>query len=302
MASKDAPIRQNQLLLPLLATLEEAGESLPTAALYDQIATRLGMTADQRATTTTISGRKVNKFAHDVRWAQQRAKFLALADHPERNTWRITAKGTRALTEARPGKVITIFETSKGIAIWANIEDAIGYIDSRSVNLFLTSPPYPLLRQKQYGLNTPLSYVDWLSKILGQCGDKLTDDGSIVLNLADAWIAGEPSLSLYQEELLVKLCQTEGWKLVERFAWHNPAKLPAPAAWVTVRRLRVKPALEQIYVLARSAFPYTKQKAVLQPYSPAMKRVLQAGGQAAATRPSGHAITAQAFAGQFLRT
>ncbi len=32
--------------------------------------------------------------------------------------------------------------------------------------------------------------------------------------------------------------------LAQEFYWYNPAKLPTPAEWVTIRRIRVKDAVD----------------------------------------------------------
>lgn len=70
---------------------------------------------------------------------------------------------------------------------------------------------------------------------------KIVKDGSVVLSL------GEPTLSLYQERVLIKFEDELGLKLCQRFAWNSPSKLPAPAEWVTVPRVRVKPSLGCVF-------------------------------------------------------
>ena len=40
------------------------------------------------------------------------------------------------------------------------------------------------------------------------------------------------------------LCEELEFYLAQECFWHNPAKLPAPAEWVTVRRQRIKDAVE----------------------------------------------------------
>jgi site-specific DNA-methyltransferase (cytosine-N4-specific) len=104
-----------------------------------------------------------------------------------------------------------------------------------------SSTPYLLVRSKEYRNEDERSYVEWLLCAAQEWPRKLTKTWSVVLNLGDAWRRGEPTLSLYQERLLIKLEDELGLKLCQRFAWQNTAKLPAPAVWVTVRRVRVKP-------------------------------------------------------------
>ncbi len=152
------------------------------------------------------------------------------------------------------------------------------------------------MRQKDYGNVSERAYVDWLLRIAAQWPRKLARDGSIVLNLGDTWMAGAPHQSLYQERLLVRLNDELGLRLCQRFAWFNPAKLPAPAEWVTVRRVRVRPSLESIFWLSASDHPKANNRNVLVPYSASMRRLLAHGGERSARRPSGHLMRDGGFA------
>jgi site-specific DNA-methyltransferase (cytosine-N4-specific) len=80
-----------------------------------------------------------------------------------------------------------------------------------------------------------------------------------------------------------------GFHLCQEFFWHNPAKMPAPAEWVNVRRIRVKDSVEYIYWLSASEFPKADNTKVLQAYSPDIKRLIKRGIKKS-VRPSGHNI------------
>ena len=95
--------------------------------------------------------------------------------------------------------------------------------------------------------------------------------------------------SLYHFRLLLALCDDLGYHLCQEFFWHNPAKMPAPAEWVNVRRIRVKDSVEYIYWLSASEFPKADNSKVLQAYSPDMKRLIKRGVKKT-VRPSGHNI------------
>ena len=47
---------------------------------------------------------------------------------------------------------------------------------------------------------------------------------------------GQATKSLYHYELLILPCCEFGFHLAQEFFWWNPARLPTPAEWVTVRR------------------------------------------------------------------
>lgn len=290
-------LNQNQLVLPILEVLEGAGGSVRTSALYDQVAARVGVEQDVRSHRAKVgnTGQAYNLYERSVRWAQQRAKLQGLIERVEDRHWRLTGKGKNTLRAAAPGVVITIFTTDNGVALYGHAEDAVGHIEDDSVQLILTSPPYPLLREKEYGNLQADEYIEWLLGIAKDWPRKLTSTGSIVLNLADVWERGRPSISLYQERLLLRLVDDLGLRLCARYAWLNPSKMPSPAEWVTVRRVRVKPSLEQIYWLSPHDHPYADNRQVLQPYSESMKARMAAGGEKGANRPSGFALAEGAF-------
>jgi site-specific DNA-methyltransferase (cytosine-N4-specific) len=80
--------------------------------------------------------------------------------------------------------------------------------------------------------------------------------------------------------------------LAQEFFWYNPAKLPASAEWVNVRKLRVKDSVECLWWLSKTPWPKANNQRVLQEYSPDMLRLVRKGYKAK-KRPSGHSITAK---------
>jgi len=105
----------------------------------------------------------------------------------------------------------------------------------------------------------------------------LKPSGSFVLNIGGTWTPGKPTRSLYHIRLLLHLCDGIGFHLCQEFFWYNPAKLPAPAEWVNVRRLRVKDSVEYIYWLGKTPSPKADNSRVLQPYSKDMLRLIRKG-------------------------
>jgi len=76
----------------------------------------------------------------------------------------------------------------------------------------------------------------------------------------------------------------------EPFFHYNPARLPAPAEWVNVQRIRVKDSVNLVWWLAKTPHPKANNRNVLRPYTEAMKNLLVKGYKAK-SRPSGHIIT-----------
>ena len=86
------------------------------------------------------------------------------------------------------------------------------------------------------------------------------------------------------------LCDEVGFHLAQECFWYNPAKLPSPAEWVNVRRVRIKDSVEYVWWLSKDPMPRADNRKVLNAYSPDMKRLLLRGYRAK-ERPSGHKIT-----------
>jgi DNA modification methylase len=159
-----------------------------------------------------------------------------------------------------------------------------------SVNLIMTSPPFGLVRQKEYGNVDADEYVEWFRPFAEAFYNSLADNGSLVIDIGGAWIPGQPTRSLYHYELLIMLCREYNFHLAQEFYWWNPSKLPSPAEWVTVRRIRVKDAVNCIWWLSKTPWPKASNIRVLQPYSDSMQELLQ-NGYKAKLRPSGHDIS-----------
>jgi site-specific DNA-methyltransferase (cytosine-N4-specific) len=161
-----------------------------------------------------------------------------------------------------------------------------------SVNLVMTSPPFPLTFRKKgpYTSVGESQFVEWFLPYARQCRRLLTVDGSFVIDLGGVWNKGSATKSLYQQRLLLALCDQLGFHLAQDFYWYNPAALPAPAEWVNVRRIRVKSAVNLVYWLSKTENPKANNREVLRPYSKDMLRLITKGYRAK-ERPSGHNIT-----------
>lgn len=163
----------------------------------------------------------------------------------------------------------------------------------KSVDLIVTSPPFGLVRKKKYGNVDASEYLAWFKPFGDAFRRILKPTGSLVIDIGGAWISGQPTRSLYHYELLIMLCRECGFHLAQDYFWWNPSKIPSPAEWVTVRRVRVKDAVNCIWWLSPTPWPRASNKRVSVPYSDAMKGLLKNGYNANVTRPSGHDISAK---------
>jgi site-specific DNA-methyltransferase (cytosine-N4-specific) len=180
------------------------------------------------------------------------------------------------------------YTTEWGRAYHADALDVLRELPAGSVALVLTSPPFALRRRKAYGNVAAPEYVEWFLPFAEQIHRVLRPDGSFVLDLGGAWNPGSGTRSLYQYELILRLCRL--FHLAQEFYWYNPSKLPTPAEWVTIRRTRVKDAVTTLWWLSKSETPQADNRRVLRPYSRSMRRLLRDGYQTA-RRPSQHDIS-----------
>ena len=100
-------------------------------------------------------------------------------------------------------------------------------IDSDSVDLIFTSPPYADQRKKTYGGIAPDDYVDWFLPVAAELQRVLRPQGSFVLNIKERVVQGERHT--YVLELILEL-RKQGWLWTEEFCWHKkncyPGKWP----------------------------------------------------------------------------
>ncbi len=182
-----------------------------------------------------------------------------------------------------------IYKTKFGALYCADSLEHMRQMPNDSVDLVLTSPPYALHFKKDYGNVSQQNYLTWFLPFAREIKRIMKPLGSFVLNLGGAWQAGSPIRSVYHYRTLLTLVDEVGFDLAQEFFWFNPAKMPAPAEWVNVRRIRVKDSVEYIFWLVKDPMAKANNRNVLQPYSEDMKRLIKRGVKQT-IRPSGHVI------------
>ncbi len=200
------------------------------------------------------------------------------------------------------------YNTDWGAAYLGNSLDLLKKMDDGTVNLIVTSPPFALVRQKNYKHQPDFvqasQYTKWFMPFAQQFHRILKPDGSLVLHLGGAWNPGKPTKSLYHFELLMKLCSKRKsrkkdfqFSLAQDFYWFNPAKFPSPAEWVTIRRLRAKDAVDPVWWLSKNLDGLTRASntKVLWEYSDDMKKLLKRAKYDFGHRPSGYDVSPTSF-------
>lgn len=197
-------------------------------------------------------------------------------------------------------KVVT-YKSKKGMLIE---DDSISLLNNGllkelkgKINLIITSPPFPLNKKKKYGNETGEEYLNWFTSLAPLFSNLLTDDGSIIIEIGNAWEPERPVQSLLHLESLFGLVKHPdvNLRLIQEFICYNPSKLPSPAQWVTVNRLRTVDSYTHVWWIAKSDFPKADNSKVLRPYSKSMEKLLERQTYNAGKRPSEHRISKKGF-------
>jgi len=184
------------------------------------------------------------------------------------------------------------YTTPLGAQLSGNSLELLAELPASSVDLFVTSPPFPLLRKKAYGNEDQQQYVAWLTDFAKLAHDALKPTGSLVMDIGGAYQRGVPVRSLHQFRALLAFVDDLGYHLAEEFYWYNPSKLPSPIEWVNKRKIRAKDAVNTVWWLSKTEAPKADVGRVRVPYSKSMERLLADPGRyyTPKTRPSEHSI------------
>ena len=186
------------------------------------------------------------------------------------------------------------YKTNKGKCICGDSLELLEELEDNSIDLVVTSPPFALQRKKAYGNKEQEEYVNWICNFGEKVYRKLKSNGSFVIDIGGAYEKGQPTYSLYQFRVLIKLCDEIGFYLAQPFYWHNPSALPAPIEWVNKRKIRAKTSVNTVWWLCKQPECKANIRNVLIPYSDRMKKLLKKPEdfikEEGTVRPSGHVL------------
>lgn len=177
------------------------------------------------------------------------------------------------------------------------LESAFGDKLKGKVQLILTSPPFPLNNKKKYGNLTGEEYKEWFIALSEVFSKLLTPNGSIVIELGNAWEPQKPVQSLFRLESMIGFLKNKkaDLRLCQEFICYNPSRLPSPAQWVTINRIRTIDSFTHVWWMAKSDYPKADNRNVLRPYSKSMEKLLKKKSYNSGMRPSEHKISEKSF-------
>jgi site-specific DNA-methyltransferase (cytosine-N4-specific) len=81
-------------------------------------------------------------------------------------------------------------QTKLGQIVLGDSLEYMATLKSASVDLIVTSPPFGLVRKKEYGNVESHEYVDWFRLFGREFKRILKPSGSLVIDIGGAWIPG----------------------------------------------------------------------------------------------------------------
>ena len=97
-----------------------------------------------------------------------------------------------------------LYKTRYGEAYLGDSLQLLKCLPEESIDLVVTSPPFALQRQKEYGNKDQEEYVDWLLSFTLEIKKVLKNSGSFVLDLGGAYRKGRPVRSLYNYKIFLE--------------------------------------------------------------------------------------------------
>src|SRR5262245_46999575 len=83
------------------------------------------------------------------------------------------------------------------------------------VQLVFTSPPFPLQTRKKYGNLKGDEYIEWFTQFAPLLRNLVANDGSIVIEIGNAWEPGRPVMSTFVLKALLRFLEKGGLNLCQ---------------------------------------------------------------------------------------
>ena len=184
-----------------------------------------------------------------------------------------------------------IKKTNLGKIVHSDSLKYLKKLDDNSIDLIITSPPFALTRKKAYGNKQGDEYLEWLREFGELFYEKLSKEGSLVIDFGGSWVPGSPTRNLHQFKIPIMFVEELSFHLAQEFFWWNTSKMPNPAAWVTVSRERITDAVNYIFWFSKSKHPKANNKNILNPYSNKLKNLIKNKSYNTNKRPGGQSIS-----------
>src|SRR5438105_13548667 len=111
------------------------------------------------------------------------------------------------------------YKTTRGVMFSGSAKSALTSPFAKKyrgkAQLIFTSPPFPLNRKKKYGNFKGEEYVEWLASFAPIFREFLKEDGSIVMEMGNAWKPGQPVMSTLALQALLAFLNKGNYHLCQ---------------------------------------------------------------------------------------
>ena len=153
-------------------------------------------------------------------------------------------------------------------------------MDTDSVDLIVTSPPYAEQRADHYASVAASEYVEWFDPFAREMLRIVKPHGSLVLNIKEHVSDGERNT--YVLELILHLKQVVGWCWIDEYVWVKPN--PWPGRWPT----RFKDGWERLLHFSPTRRPKMNPTACKVPRTAATNNRIGNDGTVGRPSPGGY--------------
>ena len=268
----------------LSAYIKSQNGELTNSQLYNEVAEAVSVDQNSDVLSAPVGKSETvrNLFHRQIRWYQQTLKAMNVLERVDgkRGVWKLSDKAKKELLPIRRGLTVLAFSTDLGVALWSNAEDGFAGLD-QEITLCFTSSPYPLQNPRAYGNVDANQFVDFICSTLEPVIERLTDDGSLVLNVTnDIFLSKSPARSTYLERLVIALEDRLSLFLMDRIIWSNPSKLPGPTYWASVTRQQLNVGWEPVLWFAKNPLKVkSNNRRVLNAHTPQQAKLIAQGGE-----------------------
>ncbi len=117
--------------------------------------------------------------------------------------------------------------TAQARLLFGDNREQLKSVESGSVDLIVTSPPYANQRAASYGGIKPDDYAAWFMSVADELQRVLKPTGTFILNIKEPAVNGERHTCVIE---IVLEMRKRGWLWTEEFVWHKkncyPGKWP----------------------------------------------------------------------------
>lgn len=269
---------QLDLFAATLAAYESAAESISNAELYQELKRHYPGTDKTRKFGSDEYDR--NEFEHKVRWQQQNLKRLGAIENVGRGEWQLTKLKRTELTKIKAQKHVLAMSTSLGIMIWSQQEDLLEKMElDEPIDLFITSPPYPIIKPRAYGGVAEQEMVDFICRVLEPVVKRLAQGGNIALNIGTCNEPGSPAKSMYPERVAIALHDRLGLKKMGNIIWSSNKNPVSSGPFATKNKINLMSAYEHVFWFTndpRASFVDTR--VIAGEHTEAHKKFVERGG------------------------